>query len=245
MKLEQKFSQQGADFKVDKLYGDLRGRYGSFNARANGYRLQVYFRREQELILDALGDAQGRVLDIACGSGLMALPLASPSRQVIGVDFNTLACNAAQENGLSVFRGDAFCLPLKNSSIDRALSCQFLNQQSAINARGFVAEAFRVLKPSGQLIIVWRNGQALIHKVAHQIFSVTDLIQGQVTFPNVDHSLDQLTAYATETGFTVLDQFVSFPLLRWRSREIGSLTARLIGASNVMVLQKPNPKHGD
>jgi SAM-dependent methyltransferase len=228
-----------ADRNVDRLYGSLRGRFGTGSARANGYRYHGYFLREQSLVLAALGPPRGVVLDIACGSGLMLKPLLSEADGVIGVDYNEHACGHAHANGLLVVRGDAFSLPLRSGSVDMAVNCQFLNQQDQAAARRFIEEVGRVLKSGSRLVLVWRNGSSLIHRVAHAVFRLFDRLSGLPTFPCIDHGLEEIRAYALAAGLSVEAEAAAFPPLSWWMNDPVSPSARLFGASYFMVVHKP------
>lgn len=230
--------KHSADKSVDKLYGEIRNRYD--DARANGYRLHTYFLREQEIIVSAITDSDpGIVLDIACGSGLMGKPLKNKSRLLIGLDFNELACAAAKSNSLDAIRGDAFSLPLQSKSINNAYCCQFLNQQSHEKMKLLLEESFRVLVDGGKLIIIWRNGKALIHCGAHMLFKLYDFLSDQPTFPVINHSISDVESYAHSIGFITSRKQTIFPLLRWRTNKINSVMSKLIGASCFLVLERP------
>ena len=227
-----------ADRDVDKLYVELRGRYGADNSRANGYLYEGYFRREQQLLFSLLNVEASVLVDVACGSGLMLLPLIDERNQVIGIDFNADACAAARINGLTVVRGDAFALPLANASIDEIVSCQFFNQQPTSAVQQFIAESARVLRPGGRVVMVWRNGTAWVHRLALMCFGVVDKLRRFPSFPYENHSQASIRTYAANAGLTVVMQGVSFPPLGWRSSAIDSVPAKLIGASNICVLEK-------
>jgi len=228
-----------ADKKVDELYIGLRNKYGTDNPKANGYRLQLYFLREQEMILDTLKDANGTILDIACGSGLMLQPLLRRGQEIIGVDFNETACRAARQNNIKIIRGDAYLMPVDSETIDRAINCQFLNQQPYENITGFIKEVYRVLRPGGKFILVWRNDEALIHRTAEFIYRFIDIFTGIPKFPYFNHTLDTVSGKAAEIGFTVEKKQLTFPLLSWKTEETYGLLAKLIGASCFLVLKKP------
>lgn len=228
-----------ADREVDDLYADLRRRHGDHSSRANGYLYEGYFRAEQ-LILFSLLDTNAQILaDVACGSGLMVQPLIDKKELVIGVDFNTDACLAAQANGLAVVRGDAFSLPLQDESVDEIVTCQFFNQQSSVAVAQFIAEGARVLRPGGQLIMVWRNGTAWIHRIANAGIIWMNKLRGTKNFPYEDHALEAIRSYAHIANLEIKHEAVSFPPANWCSEDIRSLRAKLVGASNISVLGKP------
>ncbi len=228
-----------ADRHTNDLYAGMRGRFGAAGARANGYRYEAYFRHEQAMLYSLMDPTAAVVLDACCGSGLMLLPLAAGTRTVFGVDFNADACRAAAANGFPVIRGDAFNLPLADASIDEVTNCQFFNQQAAQGMRAFVGEVARVLKPGGRTILVWRNGAAAIHRVAHAVLTVADRALGREIFPQVTHTFADVERALTDAGLEVTHREVSCPPLGWRSTQVTGLAARLAGASCVLVARRP------
>ncbi|MCG8450643.1 MAG: class I SAM-dependent methyltransferase [Pirellulales bacterium] len=217
----------------------MREKHGALDSGANGYRLQSYFLREQEILLAEVGAAD-TVVDLACGSGLMIQPLvlAGNGRRVLGVDYNEIACNDARANQLNVIRGDVFKLPFAADSVDRIINSQFLNQQTPENSRHFIREVHRVLKPGGRLIMIWRNDRAVIHKLAVLVYSVIDKLTGRPAFPYYDNYIEDLAGAARSLGFTEIKKFLTFPLLRWQFHDLESPAARVFGASCFLVLEK-------
>lgn len=228
-----------ADESVDGLYHGLRGRHGGKSSRANGYLYEGYFRGEQALLLKLLNPRASIIVDIACGSGLMLLPIRHRDQTVIGLDFNREACAHARENGLMVVRADAFTLPFADASVDELINCQFFNQQPAAAVAQLVAECARVLRPGGNAIFVWRNGPAWVHRLARGCLAGLNRIRGHADFPYEDHSLERVSSYGAEHGLSVVRRAVSFPPLRWCTDDVGSFSARLIGASNICILTRP------
>lgn len=227
------------DKRTDALYAGLRGRYGRAQARANGYRYEAYFRREQAVLLRLLDPAAPVSVDVACGSGLMLHPLLVRGQRVVGVDFNAEACRAAAANGLPVVRGDAYRLPFADGAIDQLVNCQFFNQQPPAGVAAFVAEAARVLAPGGRVVLVWRNGRALIHRLAHGLLDAFDRWRGVARFPQETHPLETVVARLTAAGLVVVHRELSCPPLAWRTSATESLAARLLGASCIVVATRP------
>lgn len=227
-----------ADRDTDALYAGLRDRYATDDALYNGYRTQNYFLREQRMILDELEQRGGVVLDVACGSGIMLQPLVTPQRAVFGLDYNDHACHAAAQNGLRIVRGDAFSLPFADASVDQILSCQFFNQQTPDAVEQFVQEAARCLRPGGRLVLVWRNGAALVHRVAHAVLTLWDKLAHRPTFHNHNHSLANVCGYALASGLEMEREEVTFPQWNWRTVKTNGIRARVIGASNFAVYRR-------
>lgn len=228
-----------ADKDVDARYEFLRTRHGEKNAMANGYRLSGFFRREQRALFSVLEPDNGPFLDAACGSGLMLQPLIAQGKTVYGLDFNKDACTAARQNGIQILRGDAFNMPLKDSSIGQITNCQFLNQQPPEQTEKFILEARRVLKPGGQLILLWRHAASLLHITAHTIFTGIDKITGQPPFPQYKHPLEEIRAFASKAGLTMEKEGVTLPFLKPDIIDEKNPAARIIGASLFATLRKP------
>ena len=229
-----------ASREVDNLYVGLRRRYGDDSARANGYLYEGYFLGEQRILFSLLDVNAQTLVDVACGTGLMVQPLVANKELVIGVDFNTDACRIAQTNGLTVVRGNAFALPLQSDSVDEIITCQFFNQQKPEAVRQFIAESARILRPGGQLVMVWRNGAAWIHRVASSLLGSFEKLRGVNGFPYEDHSFESIRDYARMVGLQIKREAVSFPLFGWSSDDLSCWRAKCIGASNISILGKPS-----
>ena len=116
------------DTTADKIHDRLRVDFGGASPKAFGYLSKYSFLREQDLVLDAIGDVSGTVVDLACGAGLVTLPLVRTGARVIGVDFNEAACRQAGRNGLLPARGNTFSLPLANTVADVVVNVEFAQQ---------------------------------------------------------------------------------------------------------------------
>lgn len=83
-----------------------------------------------DAIIDALGIKAGdRVLDVACGTGNLAIPAAKLGADVVGLDLTPRLLEAARERaaeaGVTVewIEGDAENLPFDDDSFDHVVSC--------------------------------------------------------------------------------------------------------------------------
>ncbi len=120
-------------------------------------------RRLRDAALDALGERlEGRTLQIACVYGDLTPRLASRVANggrldvldVLPIQLDNLARKLPRDVAVGLVHGDSTALPLDSASYDRALLFFLLHEQpDAIRLRT-VAEALRVLKPGGRLVIV-------------------------------------------------------------------------------------------
>jgi ubiquinone/menaquinone biosynthesis C-methylase UbiE len=115
-----------------------------------------------------------RVLDVACGTGIvarLAAPLVAPDGQVVGVDLNDamLACarKLSAQAGLAIEwrQRDAIALRFPDSAFDAVLCQQGL--QFFPDRAGALREMVRVLAPGGTLAVaVWGEPGPFIRSLA-------------------------------------------------------------------------------
>jgi ubiquinone/menaquinone biosynthesis C-methylase UbiE len=121
------------------------------------YLVPVLFDPLAEALLAAARPVQGRrVLDVACGTGVVARRVATTAAVVTGVDVNPamLALAARLLPRVQWVHGDAVSLPLTDRSYDAAFCEQGL--QFTSEPAQAVRELRRVLTPGGQTALaVW------------------------------------------------------------------------------------------
>jgi ubiquinone/menaquinone biosynthesis C-methylase UbiE len=121
------------------------------------------FARLRDAALAALGERlAGRTLQIACVYGdltsrLRARLLPGGSLDVVDVlrvQLDNLARKLPGEPRVGLIQGDSAALDLESGGYDRALLFFLLHEQPAEVRRRTLAEAIRVLRPGGRLVIV-------------------------------------------------------------------------------------------
>lgn len=122
------------------------------------------FARLRDAALDALGAAPlgGRTLQIACVYGNLTARLAqrlAPDAEldvvdVLPVQLDNLKRKLGESSRVGLIHGDASALRIDDAAYDRALLFFLLHEQPLDVRRATIAEALRVVKPGGKLIIV-------------------------------------------------------------------------------------------
>ncbi|MBG6069122.1 class I SAM-dependent methyltransferase [Micromonospora ureilytica] len=111
--------------------------------------------------LDAL------LVDLGCGAGLLAPHLVGKGYRHVGVDLTRSALVQAADHGVRVVQGDATAVPLPDGCADVVSAGELLEHVPAWPRA--VAEACRLLRPGGVLVLDTLNDTALARLVAVRI----------------------------------------------------------------------------
>jgi ubiquinone/menaquinone biosynthesis C-methylase UbiE/DNA-binding transcriptional ArsR family regulator len=119
-------------------------------------RLELFGRRADVALLGLL-DESWKVADLGCGTGAVSQALAPFVQQVIAVDESNAMLSAARKRlhgveNVDIRNGRLEALPLADSELDVALL--FLVLHYAVEPTKVIAEAARVLKPGGRLLVL-------------------------------------------------------------------------------------------
>jgi 2-polyprenyl-6-hydroxyphenyl methylase/3-demethylubiquinone-9 3-methyltransferase len=104
------------------------------------------------------------LVDIGCGGGLLAPHVAGKGYSHVGVDLSPSGLRQAREHGVHVVCGDALAVPLADGCADVVAAGEILEHVGDL--RTAVAEACRLLRPGGLLIIDSLAATALCRFIA-------------------------------------------------------------------------------
>ena len=142
------------------MFARIAGRYDLLNHLLSGNTDRRWRRLVARELSDSLKEG-ARVLDVACGTGDLALELAGAGRaEIVGLDFcRPMLEIAARKSGardaprgVAYVEGDALSLPFADGTFDAATIAFGLRNLSSVE--GGLRELRRVLKPGGRLAVL-------------------------------------------------------------------------------------------
>lgn len=137
---------------IQSLFNDLAPSYDRYN-RIFSLGLDILWRKR--LVQAVTRHQPSLVLDVACGSGDVALALqkAIPSAKVTGLDFSAPLLAQAKSRGLGdVVEGDALAMPFPDSLFD-TVTLAFGLRNFSDRIQG-LREIARVLQPGGAFALL-------------------------------------------------------------------------------------------
>ncbi len=145
---------------------------------------RLFFQPSHEMLLELLGPADRRLLDIGCGTGRFATRVLErwPRTQVWGLDLSEGMLGQGQAHcpevgsRLHLVRGDSERLPFADDVFD-VVTCTHSFHHYPRQER-VIAEMHRVLRPGGRLLLIDGDRDGLWGRLVFDVFVV--LMEGPV-----------------------------------------------------------------
>lgn len=144
---------------VREMFAKISARYDLLNHLLSGNMDRRWRRRVAGELSGDLKAGEARVLDVACGTGDLALRLFELTRvRVVGIDFCRPMLELAARKALKLdatiglVEGDALSLPFRDGSFD-VVTIAFGLRNLSSTERG-LRELLRVLKPGGKAAVL-------------------------------------------------------------------------------------------
>lgn len=106
----------------------------------------------RHIVARLLGDGSGRVVDVGCGTGLLAVALGRLGWSVTGIDISEDQLRLARARGVDAQLADAHELPFSDGSFDGAVS--FFTHTDVDNFALVLKEIARVVKRGSPVVYV-------------------------------------------------------------------------------------------
>ena len=137
--------------RVLHVFENISGVYDAANRRIS-LGLQSHWKKRFVKHLVQKTAAGGKVLDVCCGTGDIAIALAQQGLQAHGIDFSPAMLKRAREKGANIPRiywrqGDAMELPYANNEFDAA--CISFGLRNTADYSQVLREMQRVVRPGG------------------------------------------------------------------------------------------------
>jgi ubiquinone/menaquinone biosynthesis C-methylase UbiE len=116
--------------------------------------------------LPPVGGRAPRILDIACGDGVMTYRMRGAGMEVVGLDLEQLALLIARAQitkrgaqGTQFVRGSCMALPFADGAFEGAVAMELIEHLDPALNGTFLSEIRRVLKPGGVVVITTPHKQ--------------------------------------------------------------------------------------
>ena len=135
-----------------RIFDKIADKY-EFTAKFLSFGIMPYWLNR--LVNGITPKEEGKVLDLACGTGILFEKLSKRFKKVVGLDYSFPMLKEAQKKGIRnvlLVRGDALKLPFKGEIFDTAVVS--LGLRHFPDREASVRELFRVLKRGGEVHIL-------------------------------------------------------------------------------------------
>ncbi|HDJ89211.1 MAG TPA: methyltransferase domain-containing protein [Thermoprotei archaeon] len=146
-------------YRVIKLSYDLFSRfYDAFTLNLPNYS------KISKIIIDLANPSMSDyILDVACGTGILSIPIAMKAGWVVGLDISRGQLHRLKHKAnllnISLIQGDAERLPFRDDVFNISISSGALSE--IINKNVVIGEMYRVLRKNGRIVIMTFNRERI------------------------------------------------------------------------------------
>lgn len=220
-----------------RQYDDLAGEWW----RPDGAFAMLHWLAESRAALVPAASRPGALLvDLGCGAGLLAPHLAGKGYRHVGVDLTGSALRQAAGHGVAVLNADATAVPLTSGCADVVAAGELL--EHVPDWRTVVAEACRLLRPGGLLVLDTLNDTALSRLLAVHIGERLPTVPRGIHDPRLFVDARALAAECARYGVDLRLRGIRPQLIRvlgWlarRARGAGGVPPRIVPTWSTAVL---------
>ncbi|MEU1605312.1 methyltransferase domain-containing protein [Micromonospora matsumotoense] len=147
-----------------RQYDDLAGEWW----RPDGaFAMLHWLARARAALVPPTARPGALLVDLGCGAGLMAPHLVGKGYRHVGVDLTRSALEQAAAHGVTALAGDVTAVPLAGGCADVVAAGEVL--EHVPDWRAAVAEACRLLRPGGLLVLDTLNDTVLARLIAVEV----------------------------------------------------------------------------
>ncbi len=199
-----------------RQYDDLAGEWW----RPDGAFAMLHWLAEARGRLIPPAGRPGAILvDLGCGAGLLAPHVAGKGYRHVGVDLVRSAVTQASQHGVSPVNADVVAVPLADGCADVVAAGELL--EHVPDWPGAVAEACRILRPGGLLVLDTLNATVLSRLLAVRVAELFPGVPRGIHDPALFVDAEALRRECARHGVPLRVRGVRptvWPVLRWLVR---------------------------